>query len=544
MSELRFGILMNDFEMQRWQEKSISMLLSDSRLKPVLLIIPEKPTSSLPQKKGFQRFDRRTLYKIYRRFFHRVEMMDAVRPNWIDDIPVIRCKVEQKGFSQYFTPEDIDRIKSHQPDFLLRFGFNIIRGSILNAAHYGVWSFHHGDEQYYRGGPPAFWETLHGKTSCGAILHRLTETLDGGIILKKGHFHITLHSLAETHNELLKHTAHWPLQVARDILSGIIQPAKLKPTRTQAPIYRFPENRTMLKFIGKLIRNKGVFHYRQLFLPEQWNVGIINQPIEKILDNDLAVVNWLPKQKSRYFRADPFGFTHGNRLYLLYELYDQQKRRGKIGTVDADLNAVNVFPELPFHCSYPFVFEYQGGIYAIPETIEDRKLMLFQFNEDQQQFEVKRVLMENIEMADATLAEIDGRWWLFCTQRPLSNTALYLYHADSPFGPFEPHQNNPVKWDVNNARPAGNLFQVDHKWYRPAQDCNRCYGAAVVINEIERISPTEFSERTIKKIDPVAPYHHGLHTLSRWGNQTLIDGKVYRFSVHQFIHQLRKKIGG
>lgn len=539
---LRFGILMNDFQLQKWQEKAVRLLLQDPRLSLVLLVLPDESSKTVPtQKKWLNRIDRRTFYKIYLRFFHKVEMKQNVRPQWLTETPVLQCNIQQKGFSQYFLTEDIEKIKNHAPDFLLRFGFNIIRGNILKAARYGVWSFHHGDEQFYRGGPPAFWETLHGKTSCGAILQRLTEILDGGVILKKGHFHTTFHSLAETHNELLKHTAEWPAQVARDILNGTLDPQHIKATRTSAPIYRFPENTTMLKFAMKLISNKISFHFRQLFLPEHWNVGILDRPIEQILTDEITDVQWLPQQKSRFFRADPFGFSVEERRYLLFESFDQKNHRGKIAAFDNDLKPVNLFPEQLFHCSYPFVFEYNNSIYALPETIEDGKLTLYKFDPEALQFKVEKVLMENVQVADPTLCEIDGRWWLFCTQQPISNTALHLYYSESPFGTFEPHQNNPVKWDVNNARPAGDLFQVGEKWYRPAQDCNSCYGSAVVINEIEVINPQEFRERAVKRIGPVVPYQNGLHTISRWGNQTLIDGKVYRFSLHQFIYQLRRK---
>jgi methionyl-tRNA formyltransferase len=53
---------------------------------------------------------------------------------------------------------------------LLRFGFNILSGEILTVARYGVWSYHHGDNDYYRGGPPHFWELVERRShlqSCG-----------------------------------------------------------------------------------------------------------------------------------------------------------------------------------------------------------------------------------------------------------------------------------------------------------------------------------------------------------------------------------------
>jgi len=51
------------------------------------------------------------------------------------------------------TMTDIELIRAERPGFL-RFGFNILRGDVLEVAPYGISSFHHGDEQHYRGQPP------------------------------------------------------------------------------------------------------------------------------------------------------------------------------------------------------------------------------------------------------------------------------------------------------------------------------------------------------------------------------------------------------
>ncbi len=540
---LRFGILLNGPYVQKWQAKSVELLLSDTRIELVLLVMPEFTKSIQAQpKKWWQRIDRRFLYKGYRKYFHRIDMLNETEPTWLQEVPTLRCSVSQKGFSQFFTDNDIRNIQSYEPDFLLRFGFNIIRGSILRTARFGVWSFHHGDEQFYRGGPPGFWEILHGRKSCGAILQKLTETLDGGIILKKGHFHTTLHSLAATHNVLLENTAQWPKQVAKDILNGVLQPETLKPVSTSARIYKFPGNRTMLRFSGILVRNQLRFHLRELFCPEQWNIASVDQPLESLLQKGIGKASWLPAQKSQFFRADPFGFEDGDTSLLLFEEYDQRLRRGKINARTEAGAAVDVFPGSDFHYSYPFIFEYHGEIYCLPECLESQQLSLYKWNRNRMAFESFKTLFEKIQIADPTLCEIDGMWWLFCTHKELSNTSLHLYFAESPFGPFNPHQNNPVKWDVNGARPAGPLFSQNGKWYRPAQDCSDSYGSRIVIHEIDEISAVSFKEHPVKVLQPISPYNKGLHTISRWGKRTLIDGKIYRFSWSQFAFQLKRKL--
>lgn len=541
--QLRFGILLNDLSVQRWQADCVEALLGDRRIHLSVLILPATTPQPPPQKAIWQRFDRNALYKLYRRFLMAVPALDTVKPEWLDTTPQIACEVETRGASQYFSDDAVSSVSDQKLDFILRFGFNILRGDILKAARFGIWSFHHGDEQLYRGGPPGFWETLHGKHACGAILQRLTEQLDGGVILRKGWFALAPHALSETHETLLQGTATWPLQAARAILAGTLDPHALEATKTEAPVYRFPKNGAMLRFLFKLLRNTIRFHLRQLFAPEHWNVAIVDQPLESLLKNDPKDAQWLPRQPAHLFRADAFGFLDEDRAVILYEQFNQHTQRGEIHAQIDGKEVGAVLPTDEYHRSYPFVFKYASETYCIPESHERHSIDLFKWHSADGRFKWERTLVKDASLTDPTLCEIEGTWWLFCTPREWSNTALCLYYAHTPFGPFEAHANNPVKWDIRSARPGGQLFQVDGSWYRPAQDCSKSYGSRLVLQRIAHISQQDYREEHVRDISPLAPYDSGLHTASRFGNKTLIDGKVYRFSWAQCKHQLRRKLG-
>ena len=171
-------------------------------------------------------------------------------------VPVIECETVRKGkFSEYFRPEDIERIRAARLDFLLRFAFGIIRGNILQSARYGVWSFHHDDEQRYRGGPPAFWEMYFNDPHTGVVLQRLTERLDGGIILKKGSFPTINDSYARNYDQSLFGAAGWAGSVCRDIAAGQAAYLEDAPSRSSAPVFRAPSNSQMVVFGARLLRN-------------------------------------------------------------------------------------------------------------------------------------------------------------------------------------------------------------------------------------------------------------------------------------------------
>jgi hypothetical protein len=231
------------------------MLIIDDQAIPSATV-PSGPWKKL---KSLVRAQNR-LWVMYQRFcvdgrIHALESVDL--SGELGDLPALRCRVIRKGrFSEYFSPDDVRRVREAGLDFLLRFAFGIIRGEILESARYGVWSFHHDDEQRYRGGPPAFWEIYCQDPHTGVVLQRLTERLDGGIILKKGLFETAGHSYAENRDRGLFGGAGWPAEVCRDIYAARADYLFSKPSQSAAPIYRAPAEAQMLRYLGILGWNK------------------------------------------------------------------------------------------------------------------------------------------------------------------------------------------------------------------------------------------------------------------------------------------------
>ncbi|MEQ1731550.1 MAG: hypothetical protein ABL982_24525, partial [Vicinamibacterales bacterium] len=115
-------------------------------------------------------------------------------------VPTLHVTPLDHGPVHRFSDDDLRAIANHQLDVILRFGFNILRGGILDAARCGVWSYHHGDNDSYRGGPPLLWEIVEGNPESGVILQKLTDALDNGLVLRKSTFR-TLPGVHWSHNE-------------------------------------------------------------------------------------------------------------------------------------------------------------------------------------------------------------------------------------------------------------------------------------------------------------------------------------------------------
>jgi hypothetical protein len=88
-----------------------------------------------------------------------------------------------------------------------------------------------------------------------------------------------------------------------------------------------------------------------------------------------------------------------------------------------------------------------------------------------------------------------------------------------------PHPSNPIVSDVRRARPAGRIFLRDGKLIRPAQDSSRRYGGAIVLNEIEVLTETDYREKAVGRIEPNWRRRTvGTHCYTTDGRYETIDG--------------------
>ncbi len=542
-----FGVMSHGLSLQKWQAKCIELLVQEGHL-PGLLIIDDRPMVRQSFYKKVRKYlDKNGLYLLFQRFFFRPQARELMDSEAIfKGVARMDCVVCSKGFSEYFSAPDVEKIKNHQLDFILRFGFNIIRGEILDAAKYGIWSFHHDDEQKYRGGPPGMWEIVNDDPVTGVILQKLTNKLDSGIMLKKGYFKTVNHSWDGQIDQLFFDAAGFPVQVCRDILHNVAHYFENEPVKTNAPVCKFPKNGVMLGFLYKLLSNKIRFQFEEFFRPESWNVAVMEKQVAEISNEDICKARWFPAPPRGTYFADSFGFEKDGMLKIVFEDWDYKTRKGKISMVDfvkGEPQKKIAAIEEPFHVAYPYIFEHEGWVYCVPESASANQVRLYRY--ENQKFIFQKVLIDNFPAVDPTLFYLEGLYWIFATHRQHSNTALYAFYAENFDGPYFSHKNNPVKTDIRTARPAGNPFVSSGKLIRPAQDSSVTYGGRTVLNRIIKLTPTEFSEEITGFVEPyeVSEYNYGLHTLSGTGNFSIIDGKKFRFNRHHFLHKLREKSG-
>ncbi len=270
----------------------------------------------------------------------------------------------------------------------------------------------------------------------------------------------------------------------------------------------------------------------ELFEIVEWNVGFIDGDARLLLEPTPLAVRWLPAPPPATLIADPFVVERDGITVLFVEAFEYRGSHGAIdalvlgadGAVVRRARAIDATT----HLSYPYPVEIDGELYLLPENAAGNEVALYRCTAFPDRWERESAIFPAFDGIDTTLFAHDGRWWALCTRQSHgANVALFAFHAASPRGPWTAHALNPIVCDVSCARPAGRPFVVDGVWYRPGQDCSRSYGGGLAIARIDALTPTEYRETVVRRIDGsgLGRWSEGLHTVSAMRGALVVDGK-------------------
>lgn len=381
----------------------------------------------------------------------------------------------------------------------------------------GVWSFHHGDNHVYRGGPAGFWEIFQKKRELGSILQILTEDLDGGEVLYRS-WSARYRLLNTSVNSY-----YWK--------SSLFIPRKLEELYESGEEIFFQklqsENNGLHFYSNKLYTTPGNYEFLKLFVSNYWDWLKLN--IWKLFNFEQWILLYSFNSKEdistsifRYkrlippkdrFWADPCVVYKNERYFVFFEelMYKSANSKGHLCVMEIDKKGVSSPPTIilkqPYHLSYPFVFEHDGEYYMIPESEEDSTIQLYMAVNFPYEWKFLMNLMEDVKAVDTTLFIKDNKFWLFTNIREISGASyseeLFLFSSDHLLSKtWQRHPCNPVVSDVKSARPAGRLFYHKEKLYRPSQDCSFRYGYSTVINEVLVLDEKNYKEYKVSDIRP------------------------------------------
>lgn len=204
------------------------------------------------------------------------------------------------------------------------------------------------------------------------------------------------------------------------------------------------------------------------------------------------------------FVADPFLYVQGDVLYLFFETKNSITMQGDIGvarSVDkgATWQQLGIALDEDWHLSYPYVFDYNGHIYMMPEGNANGDLRLYRAVNFPVEWTFDKVIMKK-PMVDSFIIPHGGKYWLFGSDHSgigtKKNGQLEIWYSTSPLGPWRPHKKNPIyNTDKSmGARNGGRPFVYDGNLYRIGQDCGETYGRRIRVFRVEILTTDEFKE--------------------------------------------------
>jgi folate-dependent phosphoribosylglycinamide formyltransferase PurN len=545
-SPLRLGLLLDSPQLPAWSLELLRRIQREGHAQLALLILRAPSPSPPPPRAPLQRLRARAATAA-RALYERLDARAAAEPDafalgdadaLFAGVPTLSVTPVETRFSDRLHPDDVQAIRAHDLDVIVRLGFRILRGEILRAARYGVWSYHHGDNRVNRGGPAGFWEVMRGEEETGATLQVLGEELDNGLVLER--WQTATHPLSARVN---RNGLYWgassmlPRQLARLRQQG---PARYFAAveAAQEPLRLYDRrlyttaslgNAQMAGYLARLQARRLRQGARRRLWREQWQLryGFGEAPA-----TSLWRLKALAPPPDRFW-ADPHILRHEGDWYIFCEEFLYAPWRGRIAWLrlgpDGLLEPPGVALEAPHHLSYPFVFTWEGVHYMVPESASIRRVELYACCSFPGVWERRAVLLEGVHAVDATLLRRDGRWWLFANlvEAPGASSwdALHLFSREDLFsGEWEPHPLNPIVSGVGRARPAGRLFERGGRLYRPSQRCTPRYGYGFQLNEVEVLTRTDYREREVTRAEP--RWEDGLrgtHTYSYVEGLTVID---------------------
>nr|XP_017253562.1 PREDICTED: glycosyltransferase family protein 64 protein C5 isoform X2 [Daucus carota subsp. sativus] len=193
-----------------------------------------------------------------------------------------------------------------------------------------------------------------------------------------------------------------------------------------------------------------------------------------------------------------------NTLFLFFETKNSITMQGDIAVArstdkGATWQQLGIALDEDWHLSYPYVFNYNGQIYMMPESSKNGELCLYRAEHFPLEWTLEKVMLRR-PLVDSVLFVHDGKYWILGSAiggiGSKHNGRLEIWYSSSPLGPWKQHRKNP-SYDTKflmGARNGGRPFIYNGSLYRVGQDSGGTYGKRLRLFRIDKLTPTDFIE--------------------------------------------------
>jgi hypothetical protein len=544
---MKIALLIDDYKVPLWTKNMLEHVVSLAVEIPLVIKIPPYRTTTI--ERNFLAKIKIKISSLLWYFYLRVDKWrnpapsDIFRVSDISDLFASAEKIIHEPWRTYYcdhiSGSIVEKIRGHKIDLIIRLGGRIIKGEILTCTPHGIWSYHHGDNSLYRGGPAAFWECYEYAPVTGAIVQQLNNELDNGLVLGKTFSPTFHHSYNLNKNYLYQQaTSLLPNLLQKLIISGDkefysrLESITCSPTFYSRKLYRHPTTKVILALLWRIVVRKVKWQFRSLKDRRSFEHWAIAYKFGNGISTEFRSFKH-SKLPLSSFIADPFPILVNGDYHLFVEEFSYNRKKGHISHCTITPNGpgpLQCVLKEEHHLSYPFIFEEDDSYFMIPESLDVGRIDLYRAAQFPFQWTYEATLIDNISAVDSTVIKRDGVYWLFTCVRDegdYANTSkLYLYHSDKLKGPWILHPQSPVVSDVRSARPAGCIVQLGKDLIRPSQDCSKGYGAGLTMNRIVELTRNSYKEVPVECHEPDWNSELcGMHTFNNVEDLTVIDVK-------------------
>jgi hypothetical protein len=539
--KIRVGVILDGYDLPQWQYMILQNIAESEYASIRLVILMDFHTPAMLS--DLIRVNRKKLLymgymRIERFTFRRNDDAYSIKDSGpiLADIPDIKIQREVDDERYVVKEDEVNQVQNFELDVILQLGSKTIRGNLLKAARYGIWSYLPDGIMAPGHVPAGCYETLERRKEQTVMLMMVTDDQDPGIVLYQSSFPCYSSFIYKNCNDCFLRASLFVPRVLKRLHDtgelNFIEPSVQETSQAgvcEGSTRGMPDNEVCLKllishFSSLLCRTIHNLLFRRKWMLEYYlgdEVSTSFQEFKKMTP---------PKD---LFWADPHIVYREGRYYIFIEEFSYHANKGHISCIEMEPSGrysapVKVLDE-PFHLSFPFVFEYNGTFYMLPETPSARGIHLYQCIGFPSRWKFMQVLVGSVEAADSVILHYNNKFWLFTNIADPVGTSieneLYLFYSDDILsGDWKPHPLNPIVSDVKKARMAGKIVEKDGRLFRPSQCDSPIYGYGIRLNEIIRMTEYDYQETEMMFIEPDWDKDiNGIHTFNHENRLTVID---------------------
>ena len=284
--------------------------------------------------------------------------------------------------------------------------------------------------------------------------------------------------------------------------------------------------------------------------PEAWALAYRRRGEKALYEGNADGFTVIPNT-ARYWKADPFLFTHGNKTYLFCEMLDRKTGKGVIGAArlkNGKCSAFRVCLDLPQHLSFPCVFEKDGDIFMMPEYGASGEIAVFRAVRFPTRWEKAYTLAPFAGYDTVPVPSCEAPLFYLTTGEQY-DVLLKFRAGDAEWQTAA--ENDPAR------RGAGFVIETQAGLLRPTQNDEGSYGNSLHFNLIDDVTFEGFREHCILRVlppespcgeneisirlrEPSAIRYGGVHTYNRSEDYEVVD-LVYYGEPNRYIFRSRRK---